>query len=216
MVKYLTEMNIMPEIHKEDNELLKQGRPDFIGLNYYQSTTVTMNTGEIIIARENNNFSGEKGTRKSSGIPGMFKTVQNKNLSQTDWDWTIDPEGLRIALRKINNRYNLPILITENGIGTFDEKTQDEKIHDQTRIDYLKEHILAVQASLTDGVDVLGYCVWSFTDLLSWLNGYQKRYGFVYVDRTETDSKDVKRYKKDSYYWYKEVIASNGEILKDK
>ena len=85
-------------------------------------------------------------------------------------------------------------------------------IHDY-RIKYLKEHIIACKEAITDGVELLGYCTWSFTDLLSWLNGYQKRYGFVYIDRDENDEKDLRRIKKKSFYWYKDVISSNGENL---
>ena len=98
-------------------------------------------------------------------------------------------------------------------MGEYD-KLEDGEIHDQYRIDYLNDHAKAVQEAITDGVTVLGYCTWSYTDLLSWLNGYQKRYGFVYVDRDEDSPKELKRYKKASYYWYKELIEKNGKNLK--
>ena len=114
---------------------------------------------------------------------------------------------------RINSRYGLPILVTENGLGEYD-KLEEGQIHDQYRIDYLNDHAKAVQEAITDGAKVLGYCTWSYTDLLSWLNGYQKRYGFVYVDRDEESPKELKRYKKASYYWYKEVIEQNGKNLK--
>ncbi|MGP2435613.1 family 1 glycosylhydrolase, partial [Listeria monocytogenes] len=74
-------------------------------------------------------------------------------------------------------------MITENGLGEYDSLTEDQKIHDEYRIEYIRAHALASQEAITDGVEMLGDCTWSVTDLLSWLNGYQKRYGFVYVDR---------------------------------
>ncbi|EUJ30745.1 aryl-phospho-beta-D-glucosidase BglC [Listeria floridensis FSL S10-1187] len=135
------------------------------------------------------NTSGKKGTSKQLEIPFISKFVKNPYLEQTNWDWTIDPVGIRHALRIIESRYNLPVLITENGLGEYD-KLEDGEIHDAYRIEYLKQHLIQVQEAITDGVRVIGYCSWSFTDLLSWLNGYQKRYGFVYVDRDETSEKN--------------------------
>ena len=159
------------------------------------------------------NTTGKKGISEASGVPGLYKSAENTFIDKTDWDWNIDPTGLRVAMRRINSRYQLPILITENGLGAYDDLEEDGTIHDDYRIDFLRDHILAIQEAITDGVDVLGYCTWSYTDLLSWLNGYQKRYGFVYVDREELDEKELKRYKKDSYFWYKKVIESNGQEL---
>ena len=104
-------------------------------------------------------------------------------------------------------------MVTENGLGAFDKLEEGDTVNDDYRIDYLKQHITACQEAITDGVELLGYCTWSFTDLLSWLNGYQKRYGFVYVNREELDEKDLARYKKKSFYWYKKVIESNGDEL---
>ncbi|WP_305792290.1 family 1 glycosylhydrolase [Erysipelothrix sp. HDW6C] len=134
-------------------------------------------------------------------------------METTNWDWSIDPQGLRIGLRRISSRYDLPTLISENGLGEYDSLEADGSIRDAYRIAYLREHLMAIQDAISDGVEVLGYCTWSFTDLLSWLNGYQKRYGFVYVDRDETDAKECKRYKKDSFAWYQQVIATNGTSL---
>lgn len=118
-----------------------------------------------------------------------------------------------MGLRRLTSRYNLPILITENGLGEFDQLEENDVVNDSHRIDYLSAHVLACKEAVTDGVDLLGYCTWSFTDLLSWLNGYQKRYGFVYVDREENDEKELRRIKKNSFYWYQNVIESNGEDL---
>lgn len=107
----------------------------------------------------------------------------------------------------------MPILITENGLGALDKLEPDDTINDEYRIDYLKRHLKAIQEAITDGVTVLGYCTWSYTDLLSWLNGYQKRYGMVFVDRDEHDEKTLRRIPKKSYYWYQGVIASNGKQI---
>ena len=159
------------------------------------------------------NTTGKKGTAKVQGVPGLYKNPANEFLPTTDWDWTIDPMGLRMCCRQITSRYDLPIVISENGLGAFD-KFENGEIHDPYRIDYLKHHIEELKKACDDGCRVLAYCTWSYTDLLSWLNGYQKRYGFVYVDREEDEnSGTLNRYKKDSYYWYKHVIETNGEEL---
>lgn len=209
---WLEENNVLPETEPEDFELLKAGKPDFMGVNYYKTTTVAANPLDGV-GLGNPNYSGEKGSSERGGIPGVFKEALNPFVEKTNWDWDIDPVGLRIALRRINSRYGLPILITENGLGEYD-KLEEGQIHDQYRIDYLNDHAKAIQEAISDGVTVLGYCTWSYTDLLSWLNGYQKRYGFVYIDRDEDSPKELKRYKKDSYFWYKEVIGNNGGNLK--
>ena len=206
-----------PTILPGDEEILKAGLPDFIGINYYQSMTVSANPIETAVVPSTDeitmNNSGKKGSAKQFGIPGVFKTETNPYLDATDWDWTIDATGIRIAMRRLTSRYNLPILITENGLGAFDDLTEDGKVHDDYRINYLRDHVAAIGAAIADGCEVIGYCTWSFTDLLSWLNGYQKRYGFVYIDRDEESERTLNRYKKDSFYWYKRVIESNGENL---
>lgn len=201
-----------PEILPEDLEILATGRPDFVGVNYYQSLTYSDN-GTDGVTLQRINTSGTKGTTPSSGVPGLYRTVANPHLQTTNWDWAIDPNGLRLALRRIASRYALPVLITENGLGEFDSLTSDERVHDHYRIDYLRQHLQACQLAISDGVELLGYCAWSFTDILSWLNGYQKRYGFVYVNRDEQDPRDLRRIRKDSFFWYQQVIASNGQWL---
>ncbi len=193
-----------------DVELLLQGKPDFIGVNYYQTATVTRERK----AAEEIKTSGNtvQGDSFENPTEQFYHNVGNEYVRLTDWNWAIDPIGLRVALRRIASRYNISVLITENGLGAFDTLV-DGKVHDQYRIDYLKEHIEQIGGAIEDGVEVLGYCTWSYQDLFSWLNGYAKRYGFVYVDRDELDERELKRYKKDSFYWYKEVIESNGEKL---
>jgi 6-phospho-beta-glucosidase len=209
---YLEQQGLAPTIEPGDMELLKAGKPDFMGVNYYQTKTVEYNpldgVGDGVM-----NTTGKKGTSTESGVPGLFKTIRNPYLDTTNWDWTIDPVGLHIGLRRIANRYGLPILITENGLGEFDKLEDGDIVNDDYRIDYIRRHIQEIQRAITDGVDVIGYCTWSFTDLLSWLNGYQKRYGFVYVNRDDESEKDLRRIKKKSFYWYKQVIASNGKDI---
>lgn len=214
VVKQLKSFGFDFNFEEGDYELLIKGKPDFMGVNYYQSMTVTDMKLDEKIEANRPNYSGKKGSVGCMGFPGIFKSVHNETLEYTNWDRSIDPQGLRVALRRIANRYYLPVLINENGLGEYDTLLPDNEVHDDYRIDYLRKHISAVQDAITDGVEVLGYCTWSFTDLLSWLNGYQKRYGFVYVDRNETDTKELRRFKKDSFYWYQKVIETNGEHFK--
>lgn len=209
--QYLESMGLAPEIQEGDLSLLKSAKPDFLGVNYYQTATVEAN-GLDGVGASQMNTTGKKGTTKASGIPGLYKTFANPNLDTTNWDWVIDPEGLRMALHRMTSRYHLPILITENGLGEYD-KVENGEVNDDYRIDFLAKHIHACREAISDGVDLLGYCTWSYTDLLSWLNGYQKRYGFVYVDKTEAEENTLQRIKKKSFYWYAQVIKSNGEKL---
>jgi len=208
---YLEKQGLAPTVEEGDWELLKEGTPDFMGVNYYQTTTFEQNPLDGV-SEGHFNTSGKKGTSQDTGVPGVFKTVKNDHLERTDWDWNIDATGLRIALRRIESRYHLPMLISENGLGAYDT-LEDGVVNDQYRIDYLETHVKAVKEAISDGVEMIGYCVWSFTDLLSWLNGYQKRYGFVYIDRDELDEKELQRIKKNSFYWYQTVIAQNGENI---
>jgi len=209
--QYLKEKGVAPTIEDGDIELLKAAKPDYLGINYYRSATVEKNELDGV-SDGNFNTSGIKGLTRVSGELGLYKTYENEYLITTNWDWIIDPMGLRIALHRLNSRYHLPILITENGLGEYD-KIENNSILDDYRIEYLQEHAKACKLALQDGVELLGYCTWSFTDLLSWLNGYQKRYGFVYVDKDEDKANSLKRIKKKSFYWYQEVIKSNGENL---
>ena len=209
MWNYLEREGLAPELADGDSELLQAGRPDFMGVNYYRTTTVAHNPLDGI-GEGTMNTTGKKGTSQDSGVPGLFRTIRNPHLDATNWDWEIDPIGLRIGLRRIANRYGLPVLITENGLGEFDLLEDGDVIQDDYRIAYLRSHIEQILGAISDGVDVIGYCTWSFTDLLSWLNGYQKRYGFVYVNRDEESEKDLRRIKKKSFYWYQDVIKANG------
>ncbi|MGL4106642.1 glycoside hydrolase family 1 protein [Clostridium sp. LP20] len=214
-MKYLKSVGVAPEIEDGDMKLLKRAADlvDFMGVNYYQTTVAEYNPIDGVTMSNEMNTTGKKGTAKVQGLPGLYKNPQNKFLETTDWDWTIDPMGIRMCCREITSRYALPIVISENGLGAFD-KVEDGKIHDPYRIAYLKAHIEELKKACDDGCEVLAYCTWSYTDLLSWLNGYQKRYGFVYVDREEDENTGtLNRIKKDSYFWYKKVIETNGDEL---
>jgi 6-phospho-beta-glucosidase len=207
---YLCDRGLAPTIQDGDLELLEKGRPDFLGLNYYQTLTYEANPPDGV-SEGAINTTGQKGISQDTGIPGLYKTSRNPHLETTSWDWAIDPVGLRIGLQRLTSRYRLPILITENGLGAFDTLEPNDAVNDEYRVAYLRSHIEQCKHAIADGVDLLGYCVWSFTDLLSWLNGYQKRYGLVYVNRDETDQRDLRRVRKRSFCWYRDLIRTNGE-----
>ena len=159
------------------------------------------------------NLTGKKGDISGHEIqPNFYEIVSNPELDTTDWDWAIDPIGLQYILRDIYERYGKPLMITENGIGAFDE-LENGTVHDNYRIDYIKEHLKAIKNAIDFGVEVISYNPWSFIDVLSTSNGYKKRYGFVYIDRTDQDLKELNRIKKDSYYWYQKVISTNGSEI---
>jgi 6-phospho-beta-glucosidase len=206
---YLSEQGLAPSVKEGDFELLQKGIPDFVGVNYYYTLTYELNPLDGV-SEGAFNVTGQKGSTQATGIPGLYKTARNPHLETSNWDWAIDPIGLRVGLRRIASRYRLPIFITENGLGEFDTLESGDVINDDYRIAYLDSHLAQCRQAIHDGVDLIGYCSWSFTDLLSWLNGYQKRYGFVYVNRDETDQKDLRRIKKKSFYWYQNVIRTNG------
>ena len=212
---YLQKKGFAPDFEDGDAELLKQAAKhiSFMGVNYYQSCVCEYNPEDGVTPYGVMNTTGKKGSSTVTGIQGVYKNPPNPYLMTTDWDWSIDPSGLAYCCREITSRYDLPIVISENGLGAFDKKEEDNSIHDEYRIVYLEEHLKALYKAIEEGCTVLAYCTWSFTDLLSWLNGYQKRYGFIYVDRDETDKGSLNRYKKDSYYWYKKVIETNGNSL---
>lgn len=215
-MKYLKSINCAPNITADEMQDIRQAAAliDFMGVNYYQTAVAEYNDIHGVGANHEVNTTGEKGTAKISGVPGLYKNPANPYLNTTDWDWTIDPMGIRMCCREITSRYDLPIIISENGLGAFDKLEEDKTIHDPYRIEYLQAHIKELKKAIDDGCEVLAYCTWSCTDLLSWLNGYQKRYGFIYVEREEDDdTAKLNRYPKDSFHWYTQVIKTNAENL---
>lgn len=194
----LKKKNVVLDIHDGDEQLLKEGTVDFISFSYY----MTINASE----QENPELK-----LAGSGIA----SAKNPYLIATDWGMEINPVGLRYFLNELYDRYQKPLFIVENGLGAVDVLTQDGKVHDDYRIDYLKRHLEVMkQAIEEDGIDLMGYTSWGCIDCISAGTGeMKKRYGFVYVDRDDEGNGSLKRYKKDSFEWYKKVIESNGENL---
>ena len=204
---FLEEHDATPVIEDGDMDIMASAHPDFIGFNYYSTATVEWNDGTEPAGRGDQQISGDE--------PGVFKAYPNPNLLRTEFGWEIDPDGFRATMREIYSRYHLPMIVTENGLGAYDKLTEDGKVHDQYRIEYLRKHIEQIKLACSEGVEMMGYCPWSAIDLVSTHEGVVKRYGFIYVNRDEFDLKDLARYKKDSFYWYKKVIETNGEDLTD-
>ncbi|MBO3284058.1 glycoside hydrolase family 1 protein [Paenibacillus sp. FSL M8-0228] len=203
---YLVEKGYEPVIEEGDMNILAKGNPDFIAFNYYTSQTV----GESL--DDGNDFSHTGDQHEIVGEPGAYRGSVNPNLQTTEFGWEIDPVGFRSTLRQIYSRYHLPLIVTENGLGAFDKLEEGDVVNDPYRIDFFKKHIEQIQFAITDGVDVFGFCPWSAIDLVSTHQGSSKRYGFIYVDREEFDLKDLRRIRKQSFYWYQKLISTNGEI----
>lgn len=199
-VNILKKMNAMPVFAPGDEELLKEGRCDFIAFNYYTTNTVkTYEDGQLLEGDQQKGFS----------LPEFFESQPNPYLEKTEFGWEIDPVGFKTTIHELYGRYQLPLIITENGLGGRD-RLEEGKIHDDYRINYLSKHIKQMEEAIDEGADVFGYCPWSAIDLISTHEGFRKRYGFIYVNRDDFDLKDMKRIKKDSFYWYKKVIEQNG------
>ncbi|MDO4198214.1 MAG: family 1 glycosylhydrolase [Erysipelotrichaceae bacterium] len=184
---------------EEEKEILKNGTVDFLSFSYYQSNVISADPNIAHDAKGNMSFHG----------------VKNPYLPVSEWGWSIDPTGLRCALNALWDKYQKPLFLVENGLGAEDILNEDKTVHDSYRIEYLREHIKAMkQAIEEDGVDLMGYTPWGCLDLVSASTGeMHKRYGFIYVDCQDDGTGDGSRYKKDSFNWYKKVIASIGEDL---
>jgi 6-phospho-beta-glucosidase len=206
---YLKAHDAYPKMNKKDSTILRAAEPDFLAFNYYYSTTVSASDGTETI-NPNGNLHTLDG--KVMGDPGYYRNVLNSNLERTQWGWEIDPIGFRASFRELASRYHLPMLVTENGLGAYD-KLENGKVHDNYRIDFLRNHIVQMKLAADEGCKIIGYCPWSNVDLVSTHEGMKKRYGLIYVDRQEKGQGSLKRYPKDSFYWYKKVISSNGKKL---
>ncbi|MDY5004019.1 MAG: glycoside hydrolase family 1 protein [Atopobiaceae bacterium] len=190
--RFWRENDISLEIEDGDLEDLKEGTIDFYTFSYYMSSVV--GTHDVKQAAGNMTFGGV-----------------NPYLKSTDWGWQIDPDGLRFALNEIYDRYQIPLMVVENGMGALDKVEEDGSIHDTYRIDYLKSHVRAMREAVDDGVDLKGYTWWGPIDLVSAGTGeMRKRYGFIYVDKHDDGSGTYKRSRKDSFYAYQKIIKSNG------
>ncbi len=190
------ELGVNLKIEDGDLEDLKSGLIDFYTFSYYMTSTTSADPAAM--AGDGNLIAGGK----------------NPYLETSDWGWAIDPKGLRYTLNEIYDRYQLPLMIVENGLGAVDKIDADGGIHDSYRIDYLRKHINEMKEAVLDGVDLMGYTPWGCIDLVSASTGEMaKRYGFIYVDKYDDGTGDLSRRKKDSFDWYKKVIATNGEDL---
>lgn len=196
MRRYFEENGIQIKMELGDLEIIKNGCVDYYTFSYYMSTCESADPNQ---EQTGGNISGG---------------VKNPYLESSDWGWQIDPKGLRYTLNELYGRYRIPLMVVENGLGAYDKKEEDGSIHDPYRIDYLKKHIEQMKEAVKDGVDLMGYTPWGCIDLVSASTGEMaKRYGFIYVEKYDDGTGDLSRKKKDSFEWYKNVIATNGEEL---
>lgn len=195
-----TKYGVQPEdleITNKDIECLKEGVVDYIGFSYYMSSAESKT---------------KEGVQASGNM--VLGGVKNPFLKESEWGWAVDPAGLRIALNDLYGRYQIPLFVVENGLGAIDKVEADGSVQDDYRIDYLRQHIQAMEEAVADGVDLIGYTPWGCIDLVSASTGeMSKRYGFIYVDLDDFGNGTGLRLKKKSFDWYKKVIASNGTIL---
>lgn len=198
-MKRLDRLGVSLPIEKGDLAELRKGTVDFLSFSYYNSNVAS--------SREDVQLVGGN----------MLNAIKNPYLVESEWGWSIDPIGLRMALNHLYDRYQIPLFVVENGLGSQDVVEPDGSIHDDYRIDYMRRHIRAMKDAVElDGVDLMGYTVWGCIDLVSMGTGeMKKRYGIIYVDRDNQGNGTLKRSKKDSFGWYKKCIASNGEDLEN-
>ncbi|MFX3617697.1 MAG: glycoside hydrolase family 1 protein [Sporolactobacillus sp.] len=196
MNRYFKENHVSLVMAADDEATLKAGKVDYLAFSYYMSNITSAD--QDVTKFKDAFIAGEK----------------NPYLETSDWGWQIDPVGLRSTLNEFWDRYRKPLFVVENGLGAVDKPTADGKVHDQYRIDYLRQHIQQMKEAIEDGVDLMGYTTWGPIDLISASTSeMSKRYGFIYVDQDDEGNGSLKRIKKDSFDWYKQVIASNGEDL---
>ena len=178
----------------EDLKIIQEGTVDYIAFSYYMTFTTEYD---------------------ESNVRHLGREKKNPFVKANDWGWQIDPVGLRYALNLLQERYELPLMIVENGIGLHEHEESDGMIHDDARIEYFANHITEMKKAVElDGVTLIGYCPWGPIDLVSAGTGeMEKRYGFIYVDKNNKGEGTLDRKPKKSYYWYKRVIETNGENL---
>lgn len=191
-LRYFKENNIDIKMEDGDLDLLRENKMEFLAISYYYSRILD----------------AEKCTMNPTDA------LQNPNLEPTPWEWRMDPLGFYNCLSQYWDRYQVPLMIGENGFGALDTVEEDGKIHDPYRIDFYRKHIEQINECLKDGVEIFAYCAWGPIDIVSSSSAeMSKRYGFVYVDRDDLGNGTQKRIKKDSFEWYKKVIASDGKDL---
>ena len=200
-LRMLKHKNIHIPYLEGDDTILAEGTVDFIGFSYYMSTTVQ--------------HLNETSCTDGDVFGDLPSSVENPYIEKSDWGWPIDPVGLRYTLNTLYNRYQIPLFVVENGLGATDTFDETGDIKDDYRIHYLHQHIEAIKTAVDqDGVDVMGYTPWGIIDIVSFTTGeMNKRYGLIHVDRDNEGNGTLKRTKKKSFNWYKQVIDSNGECL---
>ena len=177
------------KMEEGDAELLKKGHVDFYSYSYYQTRITALEDGKQVYKK-------------------------NPYLEYSEWEWSIDPEGLRYTLNVLYDRYQVPIMVVENGFGAVDVKEEDGSVHDPYSIDYHRKHFKAMARAIEDGVDLIAYTMWGPIDIISAGTGQMsKRYGFIYVDRDDKGNGTLERSRKDSFWYIQKVYKSNGEDL---
>lgn len=198
--RFFAENGINLQMAPSDEAILAANPVDFMSFSYYMSTVARHEPGANVEKTSGNFVNGEA----------------NPYLESSDWGWQIDSVGLRITLNYLYDRYQVPLFVVENGLGALDTVTADGQIHDEYRIDYVKQHIQQMYEAIQDGVELLGYTTWGITDLVSaGTSEFSKRYGFVYVDMDDQGQGTFDRRRKDSFYWYQHVIATRGAAAFD-
>lgn len=197
MLRFFRDNAIELNITEADRSAL-QSTVDFISFSYYMTGCVT--TDEALNQRARGN---------------ILNMVPNPHLASSEWGWQIDPTGLRTLLNVLWDRYQKPLFIVENGLGAQDQPDAAGMVQDDYRISYLNDHLVQVGEAIEDGVDVMGYTSWGPIDLVSASKAeLSKRYGFIYVDRDDSGHGTLARSRKKSFWWYQQVIASQGAALK--
>lgn len=194
----LNEKGIQLNVTEEDSLALKH-TVDFISFSYYMSgcTSVMHDKSKTVVEKMN-----------------VLDGVKNPYLKESDFGWQIDPEGLRTFLNMLYDRYQKPLFIVENGLGCIESPDENGEINDDYRIDYIREHLNATSQAIADGVEVMGYTYWGPIDLVAGtVASMSKRYGFIYVDRQDNGSGTLERSRKKSFFWYRDVIRTNGNSL---
>ncbi|WP_315277704.1 glycoside hydrolase family 1 protein [Kocuria carniphila] len=198
-LRTLREVGVELEITDQDREDLKN-TVDFVSFSYYMSVCQAADPD-----------------KQASGEGNIMGGIPNPTLKASEWGWQIDPVGLRIVLNDYWDRWQKPLFIVENGLGAKDQLVEVDgtrTVEDDYRIAYLNDHLVQVGEAILDGVDVLGYTTWGCIDLVSASTAQlSKRYGFIYVDRNDDGTGTLERFRKKSFNWYKEVIATNGGSL---
>lgn len=194
--RFFEQSGIELQTSSTDSKTLEDGTADFIGFSYYLSGCAAADP------------------QASKATGNVFGAVSNPHLKESEWGWQIDPQGLRYYLNELYGRYRLPVMVVENGLGARDVPGDDGAFHDAYRIEYLRAHVEQMAEAIEDGVDLLGYMPWGCIDLVSASTGeMSKRYGFIHVDADDQGHGSFRRQKKDSFHWYKKVIATNGAEL---